>query len=144
MNDKLFVYGTLMIPEIREAMLQRKVNYKDAILEGYTANTIIYGHYTTEYPFLKPGKGEKVKGGILYPVNSRDISLIKYYEGSEYICTNITVLSDNKEIETLAFLHNEKCNIEYGPEWDYDSFVCEYLHSYITEIIPQVLRNYHM
>jgi gamma-glutamylcyclotransferase (GGCT)/AIG2-like uncharacterized protein YtfP len=144
MNNSLFVYGTLMVPEIKEALLQRKVKTKDAILEGFSANCIIYGQYVTEYPFLKPGAGKTVKGKIIYPLSGMDLSLIKYYEGSEYILANVSVIVDGKEMDVPTFMCKKKDRVEYGPLWEYDKFVCEHLVNYKTVIIPQLLRNYNM
>lgn len=144
MNQSLFVYGTLMVPEIQEALLQKKVKSKDAILEGFSANCIIYGQYITEYPFLKPGTGISVKGKIIYPISGMDLSLIKYYEGSEYILANVSVTVDGKDMDVPTFMLKKKDRVEYGPQWEYDKFISEYLESYTTEIIPQLLRNYNM
>jgi gamma-glutamylcyclotransferase (GGCT)/AIG2-like uncharacterized protein YtfP len=144
MNNSLFVYGTLMVPEIQEALLQRKVESKDAILEDFSANCIIYGQYITEYPFLKPSAGISVKGKIIYPISGMDLSLIKFYEGSEYILANVSVTVDGKDMDVPTFMLKKKDRVEYGPLWEYNKFVSEYLESYKTDIIPQLLRNYNM
>jgi hypothetical protein len=133
-----------MVPEIQEALLKKKVNSKDAILEGFSANCIIYGQHTTEYPFLKQGTGTTVKGKIIYPISGMDLSLIKYYEGSEYILVDISVSVDGKQMDVPTFMLKKKDRVEYGPLWDYDHFVQQHLDSYKMEIIPQLLRNYYM
>jgi len=144
MNNSLFVYGTLMVPEIQEALLQRKIKSKDAILKGFTANCLIYGQYVTEYPFLKPAQGEEVKGKIIYPITGIDLSIIKYYEGSEYLLAYVSVIVDGKDLDVPTFMLKKMDRVEYGVKWNYEHFSREYLHSYTTDIIPQLLRNYNM
>lgn len=144
MEHALFVYGTLMIPEIREALLKRTLKSKDAISKGYSANTIIYGQYQTEYPFLKPCSTGEVKGQVLYPVDGLEMDLIKFYEGSEYVLSTIAVLIEGKEVLVPTFVLRQGMKVEYGPQWNQDAFIKNYLNSYMDEIIPQVIRNYSL
>jgi gamma-glutamylcyclotransferase (GGCT)/AIG2-like uncharacterized protein YtfP len=144
MNQKLFVYGTLMFPEIQEALLQKRVKSKDAILEGFSANSLVFGQYITEYPFLKPDNRSKVQGKILYDLTGHDLNLIKFYEGSEYTLLEVNVITGNKNIDVNTFMLNTRVRIEYGPEWEQNKFVSEHLDAYVSDLIPQLLMNYNM
>lgn len=144
MEKALFVYGTLMIPEVQEALLKRKPKTKNALLKGFSANCIIYGQYVTEYPFLKISPNEVVKGKIIYLASGIELDFLKYYEGSEFILSAIIAIVDRKEVEVSAFMLNEKSKIEFGPKWDCNNFIREHLDSYLNEIIPQLHKNYNM
>lgn len=146
MNPKLFVYGTLMIPEIQYALLKKELRSQDAYLEGFSANSIVFGQYTTEYPFLMPSKNKNIKGKILFPLDAQDLNIIKFYEGSEYTLMNVsvTVKGSETETETPTFMLSNRKKVEYGPEWDYNNFIKNHLETYLSEIIPELLMNYNM
>lgn len=144
MNHSLFVYGTLMIPEIQQALLQKKVKSKDAILNDFSANCILYGQYITEYPFLKPNKGSVLFGKLLYPLSGQDLSLIKYYEGSEYVLSDIRVKVDGMDTDVKTFMLKKREQIEYGPKWEINNFKKNYLFDYVNKVIPELLIHYNM
>ncbi len=143
MNKKLFVYGTLMIPEIRRALLQKEVYIEKAYLPGYSANCVMYGADITEYPFLKPNKNKMLKGVVIYPLNVSDCNLLSCYEGAEYEMRDIAVMINREEVEVAVFMLKNTDNIEFGPEWDVEKFVNEHLENYIQKIIPEILLNYY-
>ena len=75
-KQAVFVYGTLKTKVLAEAILQRKVEYKPAILEGYKVyNT------TDHYPTIVEEDGSVAEGLIIDNITETELGRLDYYEG---------------------------------------------------------------
>ncbi len=142
MKTRLFVYGTLLFPEIQFALLNKQIEGIPAILNGYKAVTTSYGIFNSDYPILKESINDKVDGMVLSSISKKDMEIIKFFEGSTFKLHTLCVLIEGVEEMLSTFVHNGIGNIEYGPEWDKDVFSVEHLDLYISTIIPQILQEY--
>lgn len=82
--EKLFVYGTLRIPDIRNRIAGRKIpSVGNDSLTGYKLSTVGDNHQT--YPILiaDPGNNFEIEGEIL-EVTEADLIRIDEYEGDLY------------------------------------------------------------
>jgi gamma-glutamylcyclotransferase (GGCT)/AIG2-like uncharacterized protein YtfP len=79
--NKLFIYGTLIDPEIQKSILGRIINGIPNILEGYEKSEIeIEGE---KYPLTVQNKNEIVEG-LVIDINDDELKKIDEYEGVEY------------------------------------------------------------
>lgn len=141
-GQSIFVYGTLLFPELQKALLGRYPETEPAQLEGYDANIVSYGQHYTNYPVLKPVKDGIVKGLVLNSLSETELDILKFYEGDEYCLEtkSISVHGRVRPLKTFVYTSNE--NIEYGPTWEMEYFRNNYLNDYIFELVPNLLRDF--
>ena len=80
MNNKLFVYGTLQIPEVLERIIGRRISGEPAVLQGYRRGIIIRANF----PGVVAEKSSEVHGLLLRSVANSDFKLLDRYEGELY------------------------------------------------------------
>lgn len=86
-----FFYGTLMANEILEAVLRRQVDparRRRARLVGYRR---VYRRGAF-HPVLVSDSASEVDGIVVWGLTTRDIAMLKAYEGPAYEITELTVL----------------------------------------------------
>ena len=102
MNDAnaLFVYGTLLDPEVRTRLLGRPVEIAPARLAGYARGQ-------KRYFFVIRREGATTQGAILLHLTARDLQILDEYEElpSLYTRERVKVLDGNgNEIECWTYL----------------------------------------
>jgi hypothetical protein len=132
-----------MIPEIQTALLGRKPVSIKAMLPDYGTYTLSDGNVESDYPILKPHKGSLVEGTILFELTSQEMDILNYYEGKEYVLTEILLTVTNEQIKTLCYY---PCcsNLTYGSKWEITTFRNNYLNTYLRQIIPDTVFNYNL
>ncbi|MEF2175157.1 MAG: gamma-glutamylcyclotransferase family protein [Candidatus Absconditabacteria bacterium] len=80
----LFVYGTLMYPEIVFALTGKYFRSQEAILSNYKRYAIRYGNITSPYPGIIPFNNSLVHGNILFDVDEYSLQILDFFEDSEY------------------------------------------------------------
>ncbi|MEK7195371.1 MAG: gamma-glutamylcyclotransferase family protein [Patescibacteria group bacterium] len=81
MGNRLFIYGTLINPEVQKNVLGRVADGVPDALIGYKKSEIeVEGK---EYPLIVPDEGEKV-GGLVINVADRELEKIDEYETAVY------------------------------------------------------------
>jgi gamma-glutamylcyclotransferase (GGCT)/AIG2-like uncharacterized protein YtfP len=76
----LFVYGSLLVPSVRERFLEREVTSLAATLQGYERRS--FGDGT--YPAIRVQAASRVEGQILCALSKSDLWRLDEYEGLEY------------------------------------------------------------
>jgi Gamma-glutamyl cyclotransferase, AIG2-like len=108
---RFFFYGTLMDPEILEAVLQRSVDpirRRKAVLNGYR-RVCRRGAY---YPVLIADTTAQVEGIVVSALTTRDIALLTLYEGQEYEIRELPVsCSGTGLVRTKVFLPGSGCEV---------------------------------
>ncbi len=80
MTVSLFTYGTLMLPEVLEAVTGRTFPWQAAMLEGHAR----YRVRTAVFPALIPMPGERVEGRLFDGVDRATLERLDRYEGNYY------------------------------------------------------------
>lgn len=90
---KLFIYGTLQLPEVQQKIIGRKVDTAPDSLHGYHRGTVsIHGRV---YPIAEPAAGEKIKGSII-KVSEVELHKIDEYETKTYKRIGVNLESGTK------------------------------------------------
>jgi len=137
----LFVYGTLMLPQIRHALLGKVLKHEPGILSGYSAYTFYLDNHESEYPILKPEKGRVLNGYVLDGITKNDYSILKHYEGEDYHLNEIDVELNGKTIRTNIFLNVDGKTFRYCKKWSVENFVENHFQNYLDKIIPELLQE---
>ncbi len=149
MSKNIFVYGSLMFPEIVEALTGRQIEMVDAVLDGYKRYQIFDGDEPRSYPAIQKTEGESVTGRILLNVDEEDLQILDYFEDVGYDRKTERVVIDGVEVEVEVYTWPEdlgrEINGELKGEWgerQSEEFRKKYLQYYVEELIPKVLKDY--
>ena len=92
----IFVYGTLMIPEVMVAVTTRRFRSIDVILKGYARFTV----KGESYPGITPEPGAITEGIIYFDVDEWSLEQLDAFEGDLY--QRIQTMAETKEKEILS------------------------------------------
>eukprot|EP01137_Pigoraptor_chileana_P020132 Opistho-2@82101 len=94
----LFVYGTLMYPEVIRKVIGRVPEFQSAVVEGYHRFKID----RREYPAIAPTEGASVSGFIVR-VSQEEAAKLDHYEGHEYVKVAVACRTDVGVVEATAY-----------------------------------------
>ncbi|HLC91964.1 MAG TPA: gamma-glutamylcyclotransferase family protein [Candidatus Saccharimonadales bacterium] len=80
-RHKLFVYGTLKLPEVQLQVLGRRTSQEPDILEGYCKGEVIIHGKT--YPIAQIDPNKSIKGVVL-DITASELPLLDDYETAAY------------------------------------------------------------
>ena len=121
MIDKLLLFGSLRSKKLLKIVLDRKIinlNYKACIINNYKLKKV----NNENYPFLKKTNNstDQVEGIIVFNLSNNDLKRILFFESTEYILSNIQVVSENEIIKTKYLKMNK--NNGTNDNWYYDEW----------------------
>lgn len=99
---KLFVYGTLMWPEVMAAVTGRSIEGRSAVLNG-VRRVRVRGEV---YPALIPGD-DTVEGVLFENLTELDLAALDCFEGAEYERLPVTVCCGTFAVEAAAYFASE-------------------------------------
>jgi gamma-glutamylcyclotransferase (GGCT)/AIG2-like uncharacterized protein YtfP len=120
--EALFVYGTLLFPEILVALIGRVPDQSSGQIAGWRAAALP----GVAYPGLVPGPAT-VTGRLLTGLTQREWRVIDTFENGGYDLTRLTLVDGRhgwsytcaRDIEALA------------EDWSADEFAAEHLAAYV-------------
>ena len=113
--DYLFVYGTLMFPEIGKKFFGSQPGI-NAFVQGYHRYQIFEDGKIKIYPALDENSNSKVKG-ILMKINSEQFTELDEYEGSEYDRKRVNVDCEFGTVNAWIYVWNHSTNALLIGEW---------------------------
>jgi hypothetical protein len=137
----LFVYGTLLLPEIRYALLNRNPEVRNAILKDYSVTEFCRNNQKMEYPILKYCPDEQANGLLLNGLSEKEMKIISHYEGDDYQIKILNVSANNSIVKAKVFMYKYPERIKIGTSWDIDGFSKYYLKNYVQIYIPKMLSK---
>jgi gamma-glutamylcyclotransferase (GGCT)/AIG2-like uncharacterized protein YtfP len=140
MLTNIFVYGTLLCDEVVKAVTGKTFSTVDYKLDHYQRFQIYDNNKPRMYPGIIPVKDSSVMGKILLDVDEESFSKLCHFEDSEYVATKINCLVFGKRVICLVFLWTDASVLRGA--WDIDFFKKEYLETYVTYRIPQIMSSY--
>nr|WP_321358653.1 gamma-glutamylcyclotransferase family protein [uncultured Draconibacterium sp.] len=134
----VFVYGSLLFPEIADGLCGQKLNSEDASLSGY-ARFALKG---ADYPAIIKKDNSTVEGKVLLNLDENAIYLLTFYEGDEYGMAPVKVETDSGIINAVAFVWMAGNELLEDFDWSKEQFEAESLEFYRHEIVPATLKAY--
>jgi len=130
----IFVYGTLMAPEVVQTLLRRLPNATPALVKGFVRHPV-RNHV---FPGLLEDDSTSVTNGIFYEgLSSTEVQRLDWFEDVEYTRRDVTVfLPGEKTRKTQVYLWtNSQAELNLDQEWDYDSFRKNHLEWYLQHTV---------
>ncbi|WP_045031647.1 gamma-glutamylcyclotransferase family protein [Draconibacterium sediminis] len=134
----VFVYGSLLFPEIADGLCGQKLKSENATLNGY-ARFALKG---ADYPAIIKKDNFTVKGKVLRNLDENAIYLLTFYEGDEYGMVPVKVETNSGIINAVAFVWMAGNEFLEDFDWDEDKFESESLAFYRDEIVPATRAEY--
>ena len=132
----VFVYGSLLFPEIVEGLTACKFETHDASIQNYERRTV----KNNDYPAIIPKEGGQVLGKILLNVDKRSLEVLRFFEGDEYACVEITMNVDNKKITACVFVWNGDADALDKADWNLELFERKALAEYVRFVVPETVE----
>ena len=141
MTENIFVYGTLMLPEIVFALTKKKFVTKDCILKWYKRYKVNDPNREQKGPAIIEEENSEVKGKVIFDVDDESIKILDKFEGKSYEKRKVLITVDELEVEAIVYLGaNFNKEFLFG-DWDLDEFKQKYLDFYIKQRIPKVFME---
>ena len=137
--QQVFVYGSLLFPEITKKLTGKSFKTLPAIVEGYK----MYCVKGCDYPAIVRENGTFTNGKVLLDVEESDILKMSFFEGDEYEKKKISVLVNGKPEDAFVFVWVKGNDLLDDEEWDFQEFEKNSLEYYINEVIPETLDEFH-
>lgn len=129
----LFVYGSLLFPDLVTALTGRRFRFMPAILYGFRRFRVT----GCDYPAIIETPGAKVHGHIIQDVDAKSIQMLTFFEGEEYKKQQVTVSLSDKKIEVTAFVWTGNKALLEETDWDESEFEGQSLAFYLKEVAPE-------
>lgn len=132
MSAKLFVYGTLLAPELRRALLGRTVPGAPAELDGYAC----FGVRHAPYPAITPLAGASTKGELVGGLSAAEFDILDDYESTMYRRLVVTVRDGaGNSSDAFTYVIDESAVHRLSDElWDYATFRLHQLDRYLKAL----------
>ncbi|MCZ7644986.1 MAG: gamma-glutamylcyclotransferase [Planctomycetota bacterium] len=119
-ESTLFAYGTLMFPDLLEAVVGRKIDAQPAELHDY-ARAILRGR---TYPALAEFAGATTRGMLLRGIDAKTWRKLDAYEGPEYVRAALEVWTSDGESQhaQVYLLKPEHRGMLTAEPWDPESW----------------------
>ena len=124
----LFFYGTLMCPEVYEAITGKPLEAESATLSHFK----IYSLQNRVYPGIIPSQDSEVKG-LVTIADQETLDRLDYFEGEEYTRTLVEVIDTKKQLMKAwtYILKVSHYSLAQEEGWDYEKFVKVHLENYL-------------
>ena len=129
----LFVYGSLLFPDLVTALTGNHFHSFPAILEGYRRCRV----KDCDYPAIIETPGAKVNGLLIENIDDKSMQLLSFFEGDEYAKQQVKVSLPDKKLQAIAFIWKADFALLEETDWDKDTFEKESLPFYLVEVAPE-------
>lgn len=138
MAVSVFVYGTLLAPEVMRAVTQCEFKSVRATARGYAR----YFLKRRVYPGIVAKQGEAVEGVVYLDVGAGALARLDYFEGTEYVRESIRVATETSELIAESYVVPAACRdlLSQDP-WNPDDFFRQGLKSFL-EHAQQCMIDY--
>ncbi len=138
MAEKLFVYGTLMFPEIRSVLVRREFDTFSAQLQGYRRFAISLAGRAA-VPAIVADEKTSVSGLVLSGVDRKSLWVFDTFEGVKgglYTRERVMVKDgEGRAIEAMTYVSGPAMRETLKGDWDPEIFRKRHLVAYRRRII---------
>lgn len=101
----IFVYGTLLSPDIWQHVVHKNYKQEKAILKNFESRKI----QNEVYPAIIPHDGTLVEGIVYYNVDAIDVQHLDIFEGEEYLRTLVQIETiTGEKLTAMSYLYKER------------------------------------
>ena len=131
--NRIFVYGTLLVPAVMEAVTGKNFTFEPATLPGY-ARSRIRGQI---FPGITRDENQDVKGINYVDVDEKSLRRLDAFESDVYSRERVTVLlEDDRRVHAFTYIiTTEHEGLLTGQDWDLERFKQDHLHAYLKRVI---------
>ncbi|AUZ85825.1 gamma-glutamylcyclotransferase family protein [Methylophaga nitratireducenticrescens] len=132
----LFVYGTLMDPEIMRKVSGQKHTSKVATLDGFMRKKI----KDEVFPAMIPQQGSRVAGLVYFNVPTESQRRLDQFEGAIYQKEEVLIFDDkNQPLRAQTYVLSEKyLNLLSEQDWDFDEFKLNNKHLFQKKYVDHI------
>lgn len=129
MSVQVFVYGTLLVPEMMQVVTGRPHSAVAATAQDYARSFI----RDRVYPGIIAESGGRVAGLVYMDVDAQAIERLDYFEGPEYVRQTLPIqLADGAIASAEAYVVPvERRDILNGEAWRLSDFVARGLDEFL-------------
>ncbi len=135
----VFVYGSLLFPEIAEGLCQCSIQTEEAVLKDYKRLAVS----GADYPAIIEQNNSKVEGKLLLNLDQHSLEILTFFEGDEYDLTAVEVQTKKGGMQALVFTWKPGLNYLETFDWDKQQFKTKSLPFYVNEVVPETLEEYN-
>jgi len=131
--ERVFVYGTLLFPEMASAVAGRPLPFREAVLPGFARR----GLARRPYPGLLAAPGEETPGRLLETLDAAALARLDRYEGALYERVRVRVRAADAPApeEAWTFLLREAHrDLALATPWDPEAFAAAHLARYLEAL----------
>ncbi len=130
MNAHVFAYGTLLYPDVMEAVTGAQFASEEALLKGFAR----YQLRGRVYPGVVEAPGSATGGRLYRDVGALALELLDRFEGSLYERRAVQVTrADGTRVEAQAYVVPARHRFHLAPQpWDPARFEREHLTPYVA------------
>ncbi len=127
----IFVYGTLQLAEVMEAVTGKRFQGTSATLYGYSRFSL----RGVTYPGIVPDETGKTCGILYMGVDEHSLGLLDSFEGEQYERRSVTVKTSLGEVrEAFVYVVAEKYrHLVTGEPWSLGLFKERYLSAFMKD-----------
>ncbi len=127
----LFVYGSLLSPEVLELVIGRVAEAETAVLKGYAC----YYVEGATFPAIIQEAGARTNGKLLSGLSDGEIAALDRYEDTFYQRLSVKVRFGESEAETMAYVVPEMHRQVLSSKiWTWEDFETLHLDQYIARM----------
>lgn len=124
----LFVYGTLMVPQVMHAVCGFTAAAEPAVLQGHRRRRV----RGEVYPGIVASQGEQVEGMLYRGLTDRHLSRLDEFEGEMYRRSSVEVEAGNTGVPAFAYLMAPAFVDALSNDfWSLDAFVTHALQGFL-------------
>ena len=131
----LFVYGSLLFPDLVTALTGKLHKYLPVTLSGFK-RLRLKGY---DYPAIIEEPGSKVEGFLIENVDEKAMQILTFFEGDEYEKQQVLVDGAKRKINAFTFVWAGNNSLLESTDWDKNEFKDKSLKCYLEEIVPETL-----
>nr|WP_067298696.1 gamma-glutamylcyclotransferase family protein [Marinobacterium profundum] len=120
--NRLFTYGTLMVPEVIETVIGRPAGESlSATLKEY----VCYQVRGKAFPAIVPDSGQQTLGRLYQAIDQDALERLDFYEGSLYLRCQVKVqMPDGTKLDAWTYVFTPEACVQLTDQpWQLDYFV---------------------
>jgi gamma-glutamylcyclotransferase (GGCT)/AIG2-like uncharacterized protein YtfP len=124
----LFTYGSLVFPEVMEAVTGRRFESRPALLRGYRRR-MLRGRV---YPGIRPAAADATAGRVYLSIDGAALASLDAFEGDEYERRRVEIgLDDGSLLAEAYVIRSSASDLLTDAAWDAGRFASSHLRRYV-------------